>query len=70
MKLPVLRGRYSKVFFKSLTQMKFIAEAIVDGSLPQLGIGLGQEKLANHLQFGFHLEGGKGFSAVSMKTII
>lgn len=50
--------------------MKFITESIVDGSLPQLGIGLGQEKLANHLQFGFHLEGGKGFSAVSMKTII
>lgn len=49
--------------------MKFIAEAIVDGSFPQLGIRLGKQKLPDHFQFCFHLESRKGFFTILMDRL-
>ena len=61
---------YSKQFFKCLAQMKFVIKSIVQCDFPQGGFRLGKKKLTNHFQFGFHLEGGKSFSAGLMEPIV
>ena len=47
-----------------------IWKGIVQCDFPQGGFRLGKKKLTNHFQFGFHLEGGKSFSAGLMEPIV
>ena len=50
--------------------MKFVIKSIVQCDFPQGGFRLGKKKLTNHFQFGFHLEGGKSYSAGLMEPIV